>query len=158
MKLRVFAGVALAVTLGFAASGRSSDQRSIAETVASSDTHTILYAALKESGQYATLNGKGPYTLFAPTDAAFTRLGEDVISNVLSDKEALKQFLLSHVVVKNLQTGELKLLDGGDLNGFPVAVGKDGLTVGGAKVVLPPMTCSNGTLYILDGVLIRPKK
>ncbi|GIW83631.1 MAG: hypothetical protein KatS3mg106_144 [Gemmataceae bacterium] len=93
----------------------------VADIVASSQNHTILLTAVKEAGLVDTLKGKGPFTVFAPTDDAFKALGEDTIKKVLADKDLLKKILLAHVIVgKEAKAADVLKLDGQEVNGFKI--------------------------------------
>jgi uncharacterized surface protein with fasciclin (FAS1) repeats len=161
MKARLLAGVALAVLVGFALPGRGSDTVSIAEAVAGMKEHTVLAAAIAESGEYKALKGPGPFTLFAPTDAAFKKLDDGTIRKVATDKDQLKQLLRAHVVSGKFAGTDLKKFDGKEVktlsgSAFKVEDTKDGLKVGGAKVV-GEVVCGNGTIFVIDAVLTPPK-
>src|SRR5262249_25818808 len=96
MMVRSFA--ALAVTLAPAAARAADQYQTLADAVAASKDHTILLTALQEAGLIDTLKGKGPLTLFAPTDAAFKKLGDDTLKKIVADKTLLRKILLAHVV------------------------------------------------------------
>ncbi len=155
MKAKLFAATALAVALGFVSGATAADQKTIAETVAASKDHTILLTAVKEAGLAEALGSKGPFTVFAPTDAAFKKLGEETIKKVVADKTLLKKILLAHVVMeKAVYAKDVLGLDGKEVNGFKIAAGKDGVKIGEAKVTIADVKCSNGVIHIIDTVLV----
>jgi uncharacterized surface protein with fasciclin (FAS1) repeats len=155
MKVCSFAVVAVLLTLP--AAHPADQDKTIAETVAASKDHTILLTALKEVGLFDTLKGKGPLTLFAPTDAAFKKLGDDTLKKIVADKTLLKKILLAHSVSgKTLSAKDLAALDGRELNGFRVSA-KDGLKIGDAKVTTPDLRCGNGVIHVIDTVLVPAK-
>jgi len=161
MKARLLAGAALAVLLGIVLPARGSDAVSIAEAVAGMKEHTVLAAAIAESGEYKALKGPGPLTLFAPTDAAFKKLDDETIKKLATDKDQLKQLLRAHVVSEKFAGADLKKFGGKELKpiqgaAFKVEDTKDGLKVGGAKVV-GEVVCGNGTIFVIDAVLIPAK-
>src|SRR4029079_1435186 len=101
------------------------DQKSIAETVAASGNHTILLAAITEAQVADKLGAKGAYTFFAPTDAAFKKLGDAAVQKLLTDRRLLLELLQTHLVVDKVYLAdELKTLDG--INGFKIDA-KDGI-------------------------------
>ena len=154
MKSKLFAVASLAGMIAFATSASAADEKTIAETVAGSKDHTILLAALKEAGLDQTLGEKGPFTVFAPTDAAFKKLGDATIKKVLADKALLKKILLAHVVVgKTVMAADAMKLNGKEVNGFKISTA-DGVMIGKAKVTAADLKCSNGVIHVIDAVLI----
>jgi uncharacterized surface protein with fasciclin (FAS1) repeats len=135
--------------------------RDILETAAAAGTFRTLAAALREAGLVKTLEGRGPYTVFAPTDAAFARLAKAEIDSLLLDKEKLKGILLFHVLPGNLSRAEVDKMHDGDrmktVSGKEFTLGlKDNVvTVNGAVVGRTDMRASNGVIHAIDAV-IRP--
>ncbi len=152
-------GSTLAVMLMLASSAQTADEKDIVDTAAGSKDFTILVTAVKEAGLVEALKGKGPYTVFAPTDAAFKKLGDEKIKAVVKDKELLKKILLAHVVEGKVMAADAVKLDGKNaktLGGaeFTVAV-KDGkVMIGEATVTKADIKCSNGVIHVIDTVLI----
>ena len=152
------AAVALAATLALAARSVAADQKTIGETIAASKDHTILVVALTEAGLVESLEGKGPLTLFAPTDAAFKKLGEEKIKELVKDRALLKKIVQAHAVTgKALSAKDLVALDGKEVNGFNVVANKQGMTVGGAKITSADVKCSNGVIHVINTVLVPAK-
>ena len=148
--------VALAVAAGPA---RADEPKTIAEIVAGSKDHTILLKAVTAVGLADTLKGKGEWTVFAPTDAAFKKLGNETIEKVLADKELLKKILLAHAVKGTVLAADVAKLDGKEvetLQGtkFKIAVADKTVTVGGAKVTAADLKASNGVVHVIDTVLM----
>lgn len=126
----------------------------VADIVASSKDHTILLTAVKEAGLVDTLKGKGPFTVFAPTDAAFKALGDDTIKKVLEDKDLLKKILLAHVIVgKEAKAADVLKLNGQEVNGFKIDT-TDGVKIGEAKVIKADLCAGNGVVHVIDKVLL----
>ncbi len=126
----------------------------VADIVAGSKDHTILLTAVKEAGLVETLKGKGPFTVFAPTDAAFKALGEVTIKKVLDDKDLLKKILLAHVIVgKQAKAQDVLKLNGQEVNGFKIDT-SDGVKIGDAKVIKADLLAGNGVVHVIDKVLI----
>jgi uncharacterized surface protein with fasciclin (FAS1) repeats len=128
---------------------------------ASNDSFKTLTAALKAAGLTETLSGKGPFTIFAPTDAAFAALPQDALQELLKpeNKDILVKILSYHVVPGNvastdLKSGEVKTVEGGPVN-VQVDSAK-GVTVNDAKVVQPDIKASNGVIHAIDKVILPP--
>jgi uncharacterized surface protein with fasciclin (FAS1) repeats len=153
MKTKLFAA-AFALALGATTPATAADEKTIAEIVAGSKDHTILLTAVKEAGLADTLGGKGPFTVFAPTDAAFKKLGDEKIKEVVGNKELLKKILMAHVVAeKAVYAKDVAGLDGKEVNGFKIST-KDGVMIGDAKVTAADVKASNGVVHVIDTVLI----
>jgi uncharacterized surface protein with fasciclin (FAS1) repeats len=101
-----------------------------------------------------TLKGKGPFTVFAPTDDAFKALGEDTIKSVLADKDLLKKILLAHVIVgQEARAADVLKLNGKEVNGFKIDT-SDGVKIGEAKVIKADLLAGNGVVHVIDKVLL----
>jgi uncharacterized surface protein with fasciclin (FAS1) repeats len=127
----------------------------------SNGSFTVLTKALKAAGLAETLQGKGPFTVFAPTDAAFAKLPQDALQDLLKpeNKEVLVKILQYHVVQgsvgsTDLKSGQVKSIEGGPIN---VKVDPSaGVTVNDAKVVQPDIKASNGIIHVIDNVILPP--
>jgi uncharacterized surface protein with fasciclin (FAS1) repeats len=120
-----------------------------------------LTAALGAADLVTTLKGKGPFTVFAPTDAAFAALPKGTVENLLKpeNKALLTKILTYHVVPgsvvsTSLKSGDVKSVEGSSLK---VAVSPGKVTVGGANVVKADIKASNGVIHVIDKVLMPPK-
>jgi uncharacterized surface protein with fasciclin (FAS1) repeats len=115
-----------------------------------------LLTALDAAGLTATLEGKGPFTVFAPTDAAFAALPAGTLEGLLADKAKLAKVLTYHVVAGDAKSGDLvngsslTTLEGGKLSVSTV----DGVRIGGATVVGADVDAGNGVIHVIDRVLI----
>ncbi|MES2580235.1 MAG: fasciclin domain-containing protein [Pseudomonadota bacterium] len=116
-----------------------------------------LVTALKTTGLTDTLKGDGPFTVFAPSDAAFAKLPKDKLDALLKDKAALTKLLTSHVVAhkittEDVQAGKVKSIEGHELKlDVSEGVKVDGIpTVGGSDI-----KADNGMIYVLDTVLLQ---
>lgn len=155
MKAKLFAAAALTLALGYTAS--ADEKKTIAENVAASKDHTILLALVKEAGLAETLSGKGPFTVFGPTDEAFKKLPKEVVEKVKGDKELLKKVLMAHVIPgKAVMAADVKGLNGKEVNGFKIDT-TDGVKIGSAKVVTADIKASNGVIHVIDTVLVPGK-
>jgi uncharacterized surface protein with fasciclin (FAS1) repeats len=155
MKAKLFAACAAALILS---AGAKADEKTIAEIVAGSKDHTILLKAVTAAGLADTLGGKGPFTVFAPTDEAFKKLGDEKIKAVVGDKELLKKILMAHVVAeKSVMAKDVVGMDGKEVNGFKISA-KDGtVKIGDAKVTKADIKASNGVVHVIDTVLVPSK-
>jgi uncharacterized surface protein with fasciclin (FAS1) repeats len=104
-----------------------------------------------------TLKGKGPFTVFAPTDEAFAKIPKETLDGLLKDKAALTKILTYHVVsgkvmAKDVKAGAVKTVQGQDIT----LATAGGVTVNGAKVVAADVAASNGVIHAIDTV-IMPK-
>ncbi|MEG4215912.1 fasciclin domain-containing protein [Microcoleus sp. Pol14C6] len=129
--------------------------------IASGDAQfKTLTKALGSAGLVTTLQGKGPFTVFAPTDAAFAALPKGTVENLLKpeNKAQLTKILTYHVVPgsvvsTSLKSGDVKSVEGSSLK---VAVNAGKVTVGGANVVKADIKASNGVIHVIDKVLMPP--
>ena len=129
--------------------------------IASGDAQfETLTKALGAAGLVTTLQGKGPFTVFALTDAAFAALPKGTVENLLlpENKAQLTKILTYHVVPgsvvsTSLKSGDVKSVEGSSLK---VAVSTGKVTVGGANVVKADIKASNGVIHVIDKVLMPP--
>ena len=121
---------------------------------------TTLVAAVQAAGLAETLQGEGPFTVFAPTDDAFARLPAGTVESLLGDIPALTDILLYHVVAANAKAADVVGLDSvTTVQGQPVTitVAGDAVLVNEARVVITDIEASNGTIHVIDSVLIPPR-
>jgi uncharacterized surface protein with fasciclin (FAS1) repeats len=131
--------------------------------IASGDAQfKTLTAALGAADLVTTLKGKGPFTVFAPTEAAFAALPKGTVENLLKpeNKAQLTKILTYHVVPgsvvsTSLKSGDVKSVEGSALK---VAVSTGKVTVGGANVVKADIKASNGVIHVIDKVLMPPNR
>ncbi|MUH00198.1 fasciclin domain-containing protein [Scytonema sp. UIC 10036] len=141
-------------------SSGTSDGKDIVAVAESNGSFTMLTKALRAAGLAETLQGKGPFTVFAPTDAAFAKLPQDAVQDLLKPehKETLTKILKYHVVSGSVQSGDLKSgevksVEGGAIN---VKVEQGVVMVNEAKVVQPDVKASNGIIHVIDNVILPP--
>lgn len=146
--------------LGLPVQADEKEQKNIVETAKGAGQFKTLLAAVEAAGLTETLMGKGPFTVFAPTDAAFAKLGNETIEAVLKDKEKLTAILKYHVVSGKVMAADVvKLEAASTLNGnLPIKVDGDTVMVGGAKVIKTDIVCGNGVIHVIDTVLLPPAK
>jgi uncharacterized surface protein with fasciclin (FAS1) repeats len=136
--------------------------KTIVDVAVGSPDHTTLVAALTAAGLVETLKGAGPFTVFAPTNAAFTALPAGTVEGLLKpeSKAALTGILTYHVVAGNVKAADLKdgqkvkTLQGGELT---VSIKEGKVKINGANVTAADLAGSNGVIHVVDGVLL-PKK
>lgn len=132
----------------------------IVAVAASNDSFKTLTAALEAAGLTETLAGEGPFTVFAPTDAAFAALPAGTVEELLKpeNKDQLIKVLTYHVVPgeatsSSLSSGEVKTVEGSPI---AVEVSDQGVMVNKAKVVQPDVQASNGVIHVIDQVILPP--
>ncbi len=128
----------------------------IAQTDGRFDT---LVAALEAADLAETLQGDGPFTVFAPTDDAFAALPDGTVEALLNDIPALTDILLYHVVAGQVPSSDVAGLSSAEtLLGQPVVVSTaDGVRINDAQVVLADVEASNGVIHVVDTVLLPPE-
>lgn len=134
-------------------------QQDIVDTAVAAGSFTTLAAALDAAGLIDTLKGPGPFTVFAPTDAAFAKLPEGAVDGLLKDKAKLTSILTYHVVPGKVMAADVagKETMAKSVQGSEIKVnGTDGVMVDGAKVVQADIAADNGVIHVIDQV-IMPK-
>ncbi len=132
----------------------------IVDTAIAAAQFNTLAAALEAAGLVDALKGRGPFTVFAPTDEAFEKLPAGTVDSLLKpeNKEKLKAILLYHVVSGNVPASKVLKLNGRSvktLQGSEVKVStKHGVKVNDAKVITTDVNASNGVIHVIDTVLI----
>ena len=136
--------------------------KDIVETAARNGSFRTLAAALAAAGLVDTLKGPGPFTVFAPTDAAFAKIPAADLQALLSDKAKLTSILTYHVVAGRIPASEVVKASGQSVktvNGATVAVGVSGGKVtlnGNVNVTATDVFASNGVIHVIDSVLLPP--
>jgi uncharacterized surface protein with fasciclin (FAS1) repeats len=149
-----------AVLLPPAPAEATGPEADIVDTAVAAGDFTTLAAALEAAGLVDTLKGEGPFTVFAPTDAAFASLPAGTVEGLLADVPALTDVLLYHVV-----SGQVLAADVVGLSAAPTVQGSDisievvdGKVIlnGNVEVVTTDILASNGVIHVIDGVLLPP--
>lgn len=117
---------------------------------------TTLITALKAAGLVDTLKGPGPFTVFAPTDEAFTQLPEGTVAKLLGDLPTLRNVLLYHVVPGALMAGDVvKLKTAATAMGQSVTIDTaNGARVNNATIVKTDLRATNGVIHVINRVLL----
>ncbi|MCB1570221.1 MAG: fasciclin domain-containing protein [Xanthomonadales bacterium] len=137
-----------------------SSKKDIVDTAVAAGSFKTLATALEAAGLVDTLKGPGPFTVFAPTDAAFAKLPAGTVEGLLKDKPKLTAILTYHVVPGNVKAADVVKLDSAKtVNGQSVAIkvvdGK--VIVDNATVTTADIEASNGVIHVIDTVLL-PKE
>ena len=167
---RVTTGIAAASLLSGSAGAAQAQQdmaaegpsMNIVETAVSAGQFSTLAAALKAAGLVETLQGEGPFTVFAPTDAAFAKLPAGTVETLLKpeNKDQLVAILTYHVIPGEYMASDVVGMDaattvqGGDVS---FSVGDDGAMVNDANIVKTDIAASNGVIHVIDSVMLPPQ-
>jgi uncharacterized surface protein with fasciclin (FAS1) repeats len=131
--------------------------KTIVQTAVAAGSFKTLASLLKMAGLVGALQGKGPFTVFAPTDAAFAKVPKATLAALAKDKAKLRSVLLYHVVKGNVPAAKVvKLRSAKTLNGKAVSIRVTGkkVSVGGARVTTADVKASNGVIHVVNRVLI----
>ncbi len=135
----------------------------IVATAVKAGTFTTLVAALQAADLDGVLQGDGPFTVFAPSDAAFEKLPEGTVATLLKpeNKDQLAAILKLHVVSGKVSSKQVVTIDEAkSVGGEALKINADdnGVTVGGAKVVSADIESSNGIIHVIDTVILPQSK
>ncbi len=150
------------------------EDKNIVENAANSADHTTLVAAVKAAGLVDTLSGEGPFTVFAPTNAAFDKLPDGTVESLLKpeNKDQLVKILTCHVVAADAMSGDIMGMikdDGGShdvktVGGCVLKAGMDGDQItltdeqgNVAHVTIADVKQSNGVIHVIDTVMLPAK-
>ena len=133
----------------------AANAKDIVDTAVSAGTFNTLATALKAAGLVATLKGTGPFTVFAPTDAAFAKIPKAQLEALLADKAKLTAVLTYHVVSgtvmsKDVQAGMVKTVQGSSLTVSTTG----GVKVNNANVTAVDIVADNGVIHVIDTVVL----
>ena len=131
-------------------------KKDIVDTAVAAGQFTTLAKALTAAGLVDTLKGDGPFTVFAPTDAAFAKLPEGTLESLLADKDKLTAVLTYHVVAGKVLAADVVKLDSAKtVQGSSVSIDtSNGVKVDGANVVKTDIMASNGVIHVIDSVIL----
>jgi uncharacterized surface protein with fasciclin (FAS1) repeats len=144
--------IASVLSLGLVVSAQAKD---IVDTAVGAGTFKTLAAALTAAGLVDTLKGKGPFTVFAPTDEAFAKIPKADLDALLKDKAKLTSVLTYHVVAgkvmaADVKAGKVKTVQGSELT----VTTAGGVKVNDAHVVKTDIVADNGVIHVIDSVVI----
>jgi uncharacterized surface protein with fasciclin (FAS1) repeats len=135
---------------------KARSSNTIASLVQDSENFSTLRAALEAADLIDVFKGSGPFTVFAPSDEAFAKLGDEKIKSLLEDKAQLAEILKFHVVPKRFSASELegiyalKALSGKNLE----VNTEEGVKIAGVSVVKADIPADNGIVHVVESVLI----
>ena len=160
--IRIAKITVLIASLGLAcslpASTCTAKEQDIVGVAAGAGTFNTLVAAVKAAGLVETLQGAGPFTVFAPTDEAFAKLPAGTVESLLlpENKQKLISILTYHVLAGKVMASDVKTMQAKTVNGAELAitVGSGGVLVNNAKVVATDVAASNGVIHVIDTVVL----
>ncbi len=162
-KLALSAAAAAVMTAGIATAGSYNSSKKMSDDIVdvavANGSFTTLAAALEAAGLVDTLKSDGPFTVFAPTDAAFAKLPDGTVESLLQpeNKDKLVSILTYHVVAQEVPASAVVGLDSATtVNGQDVDITLDGKTVmvDNAKVIKTDVNASNGVIHVIDSVIM----
>lgn len=158
---KLIIATALFATAPLATAGHHAEKaaKDIVDTAVAAGQFSTLAAALDAAGLIETLKGDGPFTVFAPTDAAFAKLPEGTVENLLkpANRDQLIAILTYHVVPGEVKAADVVTLDAAQtVNGASVTitVADNGVQVDNANVVATDIGASNGVIHVIDSVIL----
>ncbi|MGM3305408.1 fasciclin domain-containing protein [Anabaena sp. WFMT] len=139
----------------------TTETKNVLEVAESAGSFTMLIKALEAAGLTEVLKGQGPFTVFAPTDAAFAKLPQDAVADLLKpeNKEVLVKVLTYHVVPGKVLSSDLKSGQVTSVQGDPISVKIDpakGVFVNDAQVTKADIPASNGVIHVIDNLILPP--
>ena len=146
-----------AVGVGSAGSAAAAEKQNIVRAAATAGKFDTLVSLVKQAGLARTLRRGGPFTVFAPTDRAFSKVPKRTLKKLAKDREKLRAVLLHHALGRKMRSGKLvkrssvRTLNGDSLR---VRVRHGNVRVGGARVLTPDVAASNGVIHAINEVLI----
>ncbi len=157
--LRILALTAIVATSGiFGVAHAEPKSQDIVAVASKNGSFKTLVAALKAAGLVETLQGTGPFTVFAPTDEAFGKLPHGTVEDLLKpeNKAKLVAVLTYHVVAGKVMAADVKTMKAKTVNGqsLDVKVTDGHVTVDNAKVVKTDVAASNGVIHVIDTVVV----
>lgn len=136
--------------------GDNTQDKDIVVNAANAGNFATLTNALKAAGLVATYKGMGPFTFFAPTDAAFAKLPKGMLDGLLKDRAKLASILNAHVLPGAVLCNDLVASDSMSVQGetLRIAANDSGFTVNGARVSKQEIEASNGVIHPIDKVMM----
>jgi uncharacterized surface protein with fasciclin (FAS1) repeats len=133
-------------------------EKDIVDIAMSDPQFSTLVKAVKAAGLVDTLKGSGPFTVFAPTNAAFNKIPAKKLNALLADKAALTKLLTYHVVPGKVMSTDLKPMNAKSVEGSPIRVKvSPAPMVNNAKIVKADIAASNGVIHVIDTVIMPGK-
>lgn len=150
------AAAAAVLTLAFATPVRADEHKDVVDTAVAAGDFKTLATALQAAGLIDTLKGTGPFTVFAPADAAFAKIPKADLDALLKDKAKLTAVLTYHVVPGRVMAADVvKLKDAKTVQGGMLKIDTmKGVKVDNANVIKTDIVSSNGVIHVIDTVLM----
>jgi len=157
--MKFLTGLVVAALMAAPLSAARAESKDIVDVAAGAGSFNTLVTAVKAAGLVETLKGKGPFTVFAPTDEAFAKLPKGTVENLLKpeNKAELAKILTYHVVPSKIMAADIKgkntsvkSVEGGEL----MVDATTGVKINDAKVVTADVAASNGVIHSIDTVLM----
>lgn len=158
-----YRAVLAAVLLALAPCAMEAQSKDIIETAASAGSFNTMTRLLNEAGLTPILRGPGPFTVFAPTDAAFAKLEPGVLDALVKDKPRLRSVLLYHVIAGKITVAEVVKLAGTSKKTFEgpeakITASGETAVINNARVVQGDIMAKNGIIHGIDAVMIPPAR
>jgi len=156
----IIAALALSVA-GAPATARPSEEKNIVQTAQAAGSFKTLTKLVTKAGLAGTLSQPGPYTVFAPTDAAFRKLPKSTLKSLAKNKAKLRAVLLYHVVAGKVPSSEVVTMKSvKTVNGKSIRIrtSNGSVYVNTARVTKPDVNASNGVIHVINRVLIPPAR
>ena len=160
LPIGIVAALALSIA-GAPATARPSEEKNIVQTAQAAGNFKTLTKLVVKAGLADTLSGSGPYTVFAPTDAAFKKVPKSTLNSLAKNRAKLRAVLLYHVVAGRIPSSQVVMLKSAKtLNGKSVRIHTAGgkVFVNNAKVTKADINASNGVIHVVNRVLIPPAR
>jgi transforming growth factor-beta-induced protein len=162
-KLLILAVLTVAVSVAFAGGSRNREtepeMKSIVEIAVEDGRFTTLVTALEAADLVGTLQGEGPFTVFAPTDDAFSQLPDGTVDALLNDVPTLRSILLYHVVPGSVTASEVVTLNSASTASgemVKIKVEENRVMINEAQVIITDIKASNGVIHVIDRVILPP--
>jgi uncharacterized surface protein with fasciclin (FAS1) repeats len=157
--LAALAAVSFTLASSRLPAAETTSKKDIVDTAVGADQFKTLVTAVKVAELVDVLKGKGPFTVFAPTDKAFERVPKEQLKALLNNKKELQSLLTYHVVPGEVTAADVaQLKSAKTVQGKPlkIAVTDGKVKVNGANVVKKDIKCANGVIHVIDAVLMPP--
>lgn len=130
--------------------------KNIVQTASDAGSFKTFVSAVRSAGLWETLSAQGPFTVFAPNDAAFASMSSKQIQDLLRDKKKLRSVLKYHVVDGRISSSDVtRLHSARTVQGQDVSIDSSrGVMIGDARVIQKDIKCTNGVIHVIDKVLM----
>ena len=164
-RMPIIAGLVLALAVGVASAtagrtttaGPKMGEKNLVQTAIDAGQFKTLASLLQKAGLAGTLEGKGPFTVFAPTDAAFAKVPKATLASLAKNKPKLRAVLLYHVVSGSVSSAQVvKMTSAKTVEGRSVKISTrdGGVMIDNANVVKADVLAKNGVIHVIDSVIL----